>query len=61
MLLGADTIRPLLNRLVPEVDIVARPRFSKLTYVGPKKADAPAAALAPWSPSPPPRSMPSPS
>jgi ATP-dependent RNA helicase SUPV3L1/SUV3 len=38
MLLGADTIRPVLNRLLPDIDIVARPRFSKLTYVGPKKA-----------------------
>ncbi|MFI4998461.1 MAG: helicase-related protein [Reyranellales bacterium] len=38
MLLGADTIRPVLNRLLPNIDIVARPRFSKLTYVGPKKA-----------------------
>jgi ATP-dependent RNA helicase SUPV3L1/SUV3 len=38
MLLGADTIRPILNRLLPDIDVVARPRFSKLTYVGPKKA-----------------------
>jgi ATP-dependent RNA helicase SUPV3L1/SUV3 len=38
MLLGADTIRPVLNRLLPNIDIVARPRFSKLSYVGPKKA-----------------------
>jgi ATP-dependent RNA helicase SUPV3L1/SUV3 len=38
MLLGADTIRPVLNRLLPDIDIVARPRFSKLSYVGPKKA-----------------------
>src|SRR5476651_1731872 len=38
MLLGADTVRPVLNRLLPDVDIVARPRFSKLSYVGPKKA-----------------------
>jgi ATP-dependent RNA helicase SUPV3L1/SUV3 len=38
MLLGADTIRPVLNRLLPDIDMVARPRFSKLTYVGPKKA-----------------------
>ncbi len=38
MLLGADTIRPVLNRLLPDIDIVARPRFSNLTYVGPKKA-----------------------
>ncbi len=38
MLLGADTIRPVLNRLLPDIDMVARPRFSKLAYVGPKKA-----------------------
>jgi ATP-dependent RNA helicase SUPV3L1/SUV3 len=38
MLLGADTIRPVLNRLLPDIDVVARPRFSKLSYVGPKKA-----------------------
>ena len=38
MLLGADTIRPVLNRLLPDIDIVARPRFSKLSYVGSKKA-----------------------
>jgi ATP-dependent RNA helicase SUPV3L1/SUV3 len=38
MLLGADTIRPVLNRLLPDIDVVARPRFSKLAYVGPKKA-----------------------
>ncbi len=37
MLLGADTVRPVLNRLLPELDVVARPRFSKLSYVGPKK------------------------
>jgi len=38
MLLGADTIRPVLNRLLPDIDVIARPRFSQLTYVGPKKA-----------------------
>ncbi|MBV8408502.1 MAG: hypothetical protein JOY64_12780 [Alphaproteobacteria bacterium] len=38
MLLGADTIRPVLNRLLPDIDVVARPRFSKLAYAGPKKA-----------------------
>lgn len=38
MLLGADTIRPVLNRLLPNIDVVARPRFSNLTYVGSKKA-----------------------
>src|SRR5205807_5690628 len=35
---GADTVRPVLNRLLPAIDVVARPRFSKLTYVGAKKA-----------------------
>ncbi len=38
MLLGADTIRPVLNRLLPDIDVVARPRFSSLSYVGSKKA-----------------------
>ncbi|WP_296340532.1 helicase-related protein [Reyranella sp.] len=38
MLLGADTVRPVLNRLLPDIDMVARPRFSKLSYVGSKKA-----------------------
>ena len=38
MLLVPVTIRPVLNRLLPDIDVVARPRFSKLSYVGPKKA-----------------------
>ncbi len=37
MFLGAETIRPLLRRLVPRAEIVTRPRFSKLSYTGPKK------------------------
>ncbi|MGB8275524.1 MAG: helicase-related protein [Alphaproteobacteria bacterium] len=37
MLLGADTIRPLIRRLVPEAEFVSRPRFSVLSYTGPKK------------------------
>jgi ATP-dependent RNA helicase SUPV3L1/SUV3 len=37
MLLGADTIKPLLRRLVPEAEFVTRPRFSTLRYLGPKK------------------------
>jgi ATP-dependent RNA helicase SUPV3L1/SUV3 len=37
MLLGADTARPVLQRLVPEVEIISRPRFSTLSYSGPKK------------------------
>ena len=37
MLLGADTIRPLMRRLVPEAEYVSRPRFSTLSYTGYKK------------------------
>ncbi len=37
MLLGADTIRPLMRRLVPEFEHVSRPRFSTLSYTGHKK------------------------
>src|SRR5579863_2347668 len=37
MFLGAETIRPLLKRLVPEAEYVSRPRFSTLSYSGPKK------------------------
>ncbi len=37
MFLGAETIRPLLHRLVPEVAVETRPRMSRLTYAGPVK------------------------
>ena len=37
MFLGAETIRPLIRKLVPEAQFVTRPRFSKLTYTGAKK------------------------
>src|ERR1700688_4004925 len=37
MFLGAETIRPLLRRLVPEASVETRPRLSKLTYAGPAK------------------------
>jgi ATP-dependent RNA helicase SUPV3L1/SUV3 len=37
MFLGADTIKPLMRRLVPEVEYVSRPRFSTLSYTGYKK------------------------
>ena len=37
MFLGADTIRPLMRRLVPEAEHVRRPRFSTLSYSGYKK------------------------
>ena len=37
MFLGADTIRPLMRRLVPDAEHVSRPRFSTLSYSGHKK------------------------
>jgi ATP-dependent RNA helicase SUPV3L1/SUV3 len=37
MFLGAETIRPVLQKLVPEAEFVTRPRFSTLTYTGPQK------------------------
>ena len=37
LLLGSDTIKPLLRRLVPEADVMGRPRFSVLRYTGAKK------------------------
>ncbi|MBT5050151.1 MAG: disulfide oxidoreductase [Rhodospirillaceae bacterium] len=37
MFLGADTMRPLIRALVPGVEFIARPRFSKLSYSGEKK------------------------
>src|SRR3977135_3074178 len=37
MFLGADTIKPLVRRLVPNAEYVSRPRFSTLSYTGYKK------------------------
>jgi ATP-dependent RNA helicase SUPV3L1/SUV3 len=37
MFLGAETMRKLLKRLVPEAEIETRPRLSQLTYSGPLK------------------------
>src|SRR5438067_136369 len=37
MLLGAATMRPIIERLLPGTSFVSRPRFSKLTYAGQKK------------------------
>ncbi len=34
MFLGADTMRPLIRRLVPDAEFIMRPRFSTLTYAG---------------------------
>jgi len=37
MLLGAETAKPLIRRLVPHCEFITRPRFSSLTYSGVKK------------------------
>jgi len=37
MFLGAETMGPILRRLVPSAEYIRRERYSKLTYVGPKK------------------------
>lgn len=37
MILGSDTLRPMLKRLVPKVQVIARPRFSTLSYAGSAK------------------------
>ena len=56
LILGSDTLKPMIRELLPEAEIVSRPRFSTLRYAGSDQAVAPAAALAPSSPSPPSRS-----
>ena len=45
MFLGAETIRPLLQRLVPQASVETRPRMSQLSHAGPGQAGPPAAAL----------------
>ncbi len=37
MFLGADTMRSMIGKLVPEAEFVARPRLSRLSYAGAKK------------------------
>lgn len=37
MILGSETLRPLIRKLLPDAEIVTRPRFSTLTYAGAKK------------------------
>ncbi len=37
MLLGAATMRPILEKLIPGTTFVSRPRFSQLLYAGQKK------------------------
>jgi ATP-dependent RNA helicase SUPV3L1/SUV3 len=37
MILGSETLRPLIRQLLPEAEIIGRPRFSTLSYVAPRK------------------------
>jgi ATP-dependent RNA helicase SUPV3L1/SUV3 len=37
MLLGSDTMAPMVRRLVPDCAFIPRPRFSRLTYAGTDK------------------------
>lgn len=37
LILGSDTLRPLVRQLLPEAEIVRRPRFSTLRYAGAQK------------------------
>ncbi|RYY26289.1 MAG: helicase [Sphingomonadales bacterium] len=37
MILGSDSLKPMLRALVPEAEIIGRPRFSTLSYAGAKK------------------------
>ena len=37
MLLGSDTMRPMVKKLLPEAEIIRRERMSTLAYAGPKK------------------------
>lgn len=37
MFLGAQTIRPVIQQLVPDVEFISRPRLSTLTYTGYRK------------------------
>ncbi len=37
MLLGSETLRDLLEQLLPGINIITRPRFSTLSYAGQKK------------------------
>lgn len=37
MILGSETLRPMIRALLPDADIITRPRFSTLSYAGSKK------------------------
>ena len=36
MILGSETLRPMVRALVPKAEIIGRPRFSTLSYAGAK-------------------------
>ncbi|MBV9931845.1 MAG: helicase [Alphaproteobacteria bacterium] len=37
MILGSETLAPMVRALLPKAEIIGRPRFSTLTYAGPSK------------------------
>ncbi len=37
MILGSEALRPMIRALLPEAEIISRPRFSTLSYAGAKK------------------------
>jgi len=37
MILGSETLKPMVRALLPKAEITSRPRFSTLSYVGPAK------------------------
>ena len=37
MFMGAETMRPLIRKLIPNAEFQTRPRMSTLSYTGPKK------------------------
>ncbi|WP_020590715.1 helicase-related protein [Kiloniella laminariae] len=37
MFMGSSTVLPLLRKLIRDIELIERPRFSKLTYAGSKK------------------------
>ncbi len=37
LILGSASLKPLIKSLLPDAEVTSRPRFSKLSYAGPKK------------------------
>ncbi len=37
MILGSESLKPMVRTLLPDAEIITRPRFSQLTYAGAKK------------------------